>query len=152
MRVFCWLMGVCAVLLGSMFPASGEETWYLRVIARSDDRAAQEEKLRVRQAVWAVCPDSAADLPQALPVIRQAAQAVARCRVEIRSWSPSPFLPSAPTLYVTVGEGRGHNWWGVLYRDSLRLVHLEEVAGETETAGVTFVWPLWEWILRLFGG
>ena len=129
--------------------AGAEERWYMRVIARNDSRQAQEEKLRVRDAVWAACPQDAEALPDALSTIEKTAESIAPCRVEIREWSPSSALPVAPTLYITIGEGEGHNCWGVLYADSLLLAQAEEIPDEPDK--VEFVWPVWRWLLSLFG-
>ena len=84
----------------------------------------------------------------ALPEIKMAAESIAPCRIEIKCWSPEKKLP-ALTLYITIGEGRGHNCWGVLYADSLRMAQAEEIPEEPDK--VEFVWPLWQWILSLFG-
>ena len=125
-----------------------EDTWYLRVIARDDSTAAQAEKLRVRDAVLFLCPERAQDLAAALPDIHAAVQAIAPCAMEIRSWTPDAArVPAAPTLYVTVGAGQGHNWWGLLYEDSLLMAQAE--ADDTEE--ITFVWPIVTWFLRLLG-
>lgn len=130
----------------------GADCWYLRVIGRNDTAAAQEEKLRVRDAVWAVCPDEPAMLTEALPAIRQAAESVASCQIELRFWSPGDGWETQPTLYITVGEGQGHNWWGVLYDGALHMAQAKNTEKPEDTDDeVEFVWPLWEWLLRLFG-
>ena len=141
---------VCIVFfLFCVTPAArGEGTWYLRVIAKDDSPKAQEEKLQVRDAAWAACPPCLDELPEALDRIRKAAEEIAPCTVEIREWTPGDGMPAAPTLYITIGEGKGHNWWGVLYRDAVRLARAE---GE-DAGAVSFIWPVWEWLLRLFGG
>ncbi|MBR5111350.1 MAG: hypothetical protein IK099_14320 [Clostridia bacterium] len=146
---FFLLIVLCAAFLCFASEAGAEGSWYLRVIARNDSIEAQEEKLRVRDAVTAACPADAAALPFSLHDIEKAAESIAPCRVEIRSWTPDEALPAALTLYITVGEGRGHNCWGVLYADSLRMAQAEEIPGEPER--VEFVWPIWSWILHLFG-
>ena len=140
---------LCAVLLFALPKASAEGRWYLRVIARNDSSEAQVEKLRVRDAVIIACPKNAGALCASLDAIKKAAESIAPCRVEIRSWSPNDILPAAPTLYITVGEGEGHNCWGVLYADSLLLAQAEEIPDAPDR--VEFVWPIWNWILRLFG-
>ncbi|MBR3016684.1 MAG: hypothetical protein IKH57_06345 [Clostridia bacterium] len=147
-RLFILLI-LCAAILCAAPKACAEERWYLRIIARNDSSEAQEEKLRVRDAVTAACPENAGLLPASLEAIKKAAESVAPCRVEIKNWTPDKALPAAPTLYITVGEGEGHNCWGVLYADSLLLAQAEVIPGEP--GRVEFVWPIWNWILSLFG-
>ena len=119
------------------------------MIARNDSVEAQEEKLRVRDAVTAACPENAQELSASLSAIKKAAESIAPCRVEIRYWSPDKALAAAPTLYITVGEGTGRNCWGVLYADSLKMAQAEELPGEPDR--VEFVWPVLRWFLSLFG-
>ena len=57
---------------------------------------------------------------------------IAPCRVEIKDWSPDTKKPLASTVYITIGEGRGHNCWGVLYADSLRMAKAEDIPEEPE--------------------
>ena len=60
---------------------------------------------------------------------------------------------AAPALYGPIQAGQGRNWWGVLYGDALLLVRAEEgeeLQAEEETDPV-FIWPLWEWLLRVLG-
>ena len=137
------------MLLSFVFNANAEERWYLRVVARNDTPEAQEEKLRVRDAVLDACPPTENELFSALPDIKKAAESAAPCRVEIKRWSPEESVPPALTLYITVGEGRGHNFWGVLYADSMLMAKAGDIPEEPER--VEFVWPLWRWLLNLFG-
>ena len=128
--------------------AGAEETWYLRVVARDDSPAAQAEKLRVRDAVLAMCPCDAADLPSYLPAISAAAGKMAPCQTEIRLWTPDEKTLAAPTVYITIGAAEGKNWWGVLYEDSLLLAQADEQPQE----GVVFLWPWLAWLRNfLFG-
>ena len=60
-----------------------------------------------------------------------------------------PQLGALPTVYITLGEGKGHNWWGVLYEDALLWARADE--GEEKDGEVVFLWPIWEWLCRLLG-
>ena len=142
-------------------PAAAEqtETVYLRVIARDDSEAAQAEKLRLRDAVAAVCP-ARCDHPETLlPLIQSVAAAYAPCEVEIRVWTPGGGVPPAPTLYITLGPGTGRNWWGVLYQNAVLWAQAEPAETQPEAedtaaspgGGVTFIWPLLSWLLGLVG-
>lgn len=148
LKCVCGLTLIC-MLLGLTMNAKAEERWYLRVIARNDTPEAQEEKLRVRDAALNACPLTENELFSALPDIKKAAESVAPCRVEIKRWSPDKKIPPALTLYITIGEGWGHNYWGALYADSLLMAKAGDIPEEPER--VEFVWPVWNWILSLFG-
>lgn len=139
---------IAGVVCFSMHGAA-EAQWYYRVVARNDTAEAQAEKYRVREAVLAACPPNAEELISAFTSVTKAAQRAAPCRTEIKAWSPDAQTPQAPTVYITIGEGAGHNCWGVLYADSLRMAQAEEIPEEPER--VEFIWPIWQWILSLFG-
>ena len=138
---------LCLLLLGSAQQA--QAAWYYRVIARDDSLEAQAEKNRVRDAALRTCPRQEEQLIAALPEIKKAAESIAPCRVEVRNWQPANQAPASPTLYITIGEGQGHNCWGILYADSLQMAKAEDMPEEPER--VEFVWPIWQWILHLFG-
>lgn len=126
--------------------SSAEAEIYMRVVARDDSPAAQAEKYAVRAAALAACPDRPAGLLSALPRIARSAKAAAPdSRVSLRLWRPDAKTPAALTVYITVGEAGGHNWWGVLYGDALKL------AGEEEGEDICFRWPFLTWIRQLLG-
>ena len=129
--------------------ARGEETWYMRVIARDDTALGQTEKERVRDAALSALPRRAADIPACLGQIARAANRIAPCTAEIRLWSPDENTPAAPSVYLTVGSGQGHNWWGILYEDALALARAD--AEETQGDAPVFLWPLWEKLMRWLG-
>ena len=146
------LKTVCGVILSVVLLCTAQganSEWYYRVVARDDTAAGKIEKIRVRNAAVKACPPREENLLSALPEIRKAAESVSPCRVEIKTWTPGNHLPPILTLYITIGEGRGHNCWGVLYADSLRMAQAEDIPEEPEK--VEFVWPVWRWILSLFG-
>ena len=127
-------------------PSAGAAV-YMRVVARDDSLMGQREKYAVRDAVLAACPADGAHLPAALPRIARAAGAVAPdSRVCLRLWQPDEKTPAALTVYITVGEASGQNWWGVLYGDALQLA-----GEETGEADVCFCWPFLAWVRRLLG-
>ncbi len=135
---------VSAVIL-SIIPARGETAIYddvlrLRVIAESDADEDQALKLRVRDALLAEsaalfgnCADAEEAEERAREAeeqLREIAEAVVReagetCGVTVRvgreryprrdygNW----IFPAGTyrSLRITLGEGRGHNWWCVLY-------------------------------------
>ena len=111
-----------------------------RQVANSDTLEDQLVKLQVRDAILAALPDSVlqadttteaeAALRQALPVLHQAAQQAlykahspqtARLKLERLDFAPRDYgsfaLPGGryTALRVELGEGKGHNWFCVLY-------------------------------------
>lgn len=149
------LLSLALTAMLFLMPLCGgaEETWYLRVVARDDTPAAQAEKLRVRDAVWAVCPSNASTLPSCLSALSIAAREITPCcQVELKSWTPDEKTPAAPTVYITIGAAEGKNWWGILYEDSLLLARAEEQPGEQPNAGVVFLWPWLAWLRDLLLG
>lgn len=129
--------------------ALSEGLVYIRVVGRDDTAAGQAEKMRVRSCVLPLCPADPADLISALPRIAKAARAIAPCRVSLRPWRPGSDLPAAMTLYITIGPGQGHNWWGVLYAGALDMARAGD--SQQDSAEVRFVWPLWDWLKGLLG-
>ncbi len=134
-----------AVSLLSILPVSGEHRIYedvlrLHVIAESDSDADQVLKLRVRDAVLDCVTDAVADCTSfdeanavteaMLTEIQSAAEACVKnngsdCTVTVEL-SPEKYprrdygsacLPAGvyQSLRVTLGEGRGKNWWCVLF-------------------------------------
>ena len=113
----------------------------VHVVANSDSGEDQALKLRVRDAVLEALQDAALgtdgqtrleNLRERLPRLRDAAQRVLMdCGSTDRAMetleqeafpqreSGSLRLPAGvyQTLRVTIGEGQGHNWWGVLFPD-----------------------------------
>ena len=162
------LLGACcaALLIWWAGAARAEEGVYLRVLARDDSLEAQAEKLAVRSQVLAALPQEPLGAWALLPVMEDAAQTVSDCTARVALWTPSPGIPAAPAIVVTIGPGRGHNWWGVLFRDARYWARADAddendtpeadgVAEETDEdggEGLVFVWPLWVWLCRLFSG
>ena len=116
------------------------DTVRLHILANSDTLEDQLVKLQVRDAILAALPDSVlqagsttgaeAALRQALPVLHQAAQQAlykahspqtARLKLERLDFAPRDYgsfaLPGGryTALRVELGEGKGHNWFCVLY-------------------------------------
>ena len=117
-----------------------QEVLRIHILADSDREADQAVKLQVRDAILAALPDSVlqadtttgaeAALRQALPVLHQAAQQAlykahspqtARLKLERLDFAPRDYgnfaLPGGryTALRVELGEGKGHNWFCVLY-------------------------------------
>ena len=123
------------LLIGLPLAARGE--MYIRIIARDDSLSAQQEKNLIRNEILPLLPENARDLPQALQEIERNFD----CRAEIRPWAPAG-RPLRPTVYITLGEGQGHNWWGILFPDSLRLAKM----GETEAGEIIFRYPIFTFL------
>ena len=104
----------------------------VHVVANSDSEADQRLKLRVRDAVLAQLRDvPREELEAALPGLRETARTVleengedsraaislGRERFGKTTSVDGVSLPagSYETLRLTIGDGAGHNWWGVLF-------------------------------------
>ena len=107
----------------------------LHVVANSDSKEDQILKLRVRDAVlevtaWIDNQDPAAEIQKLLPAIQQAAETCLReqgstdpVRIQFGSERfptriyDSFSLPAGVyrSLRITIGEGKGHNWWCVVF-------------------------------------
>lgn len=82
----------------------------LRVVGASDSAADQARKLCVRDAVLAVFSKT----PYRVASLRRAARAVdptARVRCGLFRFGGY----RSPAIQITLGQGAGHNWWGILY-------------------------------------
>ena len=53
-------------------------------------------------------------------------------------------------LILNVSGVRTRAWMGVMYKDALLLARADGEMPEDETE-VVFVWPLWEWLMRVLG-
>jgi len=134
----CALGGALLAGAAALRPALGPDTLELRVIGSSNRPADQALKLQVRDAVLAALgpglagprsPAAAQSYVRArLGAVQQAAAAVAAPSGEtVRTQLGAADLPArrlgllafpagrAPALVITVGAGRGHNWWTVLF-------------------------------------
>ena len=134
------LMALCAALLLGLWAerrqsALAENIVRLHVIAASDSRADQEEKLRVRDEVLAFLTprlENAGSTEEARALLRDSLGEVAALAEKVsarpaRAELGTEFyptreyetfsLPAGPyiSLRVTLGEGQGHNWWCVVY-------------------------------------
>lgn len=134
------LLALSAALLSGMWAAGRQrclagEMVRLHVLAASDSEADQAVKLSVRDAVLSLAApilENAGDVGQArsslramLPELAKTAYAVSgqAARAELaEEWFPTRdygtfSLPAGryASLRITLGEGRGHNWWCVVY-------------------------------------
>ena len=107
----------------------------MRVVANSDSQYDQREKMLVRHAALLLYPDRLAWLEVLFP----------DCRVERKIWQPDQKTAPARTVYITIGQGHGQNWWGVLFPESVRFA----CRGEGQ---VLVQFPFFEWLFSLFRG
>ena len=131
----------------------------LHVVANSDAAEDQNEKLNVRDAVLAITEplvqesqDPRQALADALPEIKTAAEAcLAECgsnKTVTVSLGKERFptryydgfaLPAGvyPSLRVTIGEGKGQNWWCVAFPSVCFCATAEEMETAATAAGFT---------------
>lgn len=175
-RFFCGILAVVLCFAG-VESACAEvltpELIRLQVVAESDDPEAQRLKLAVRDGVLeaaqallseADSADEAWQLALANPVaFEDAARQVVEdsgqlceIRVELGEFDfpdriyGGVLVPAGQyrALRVTLGEGKGHNWWCVLYPT---LCRIDESALEDDGT-ITFYSDTLRLLERLFGG
>lgn len=136
-----------------------EKTVRLHVVANSDSEADQAQKLRVRDAVLQTVGDLTADcqsadearsvISESLEQIEAAAEETlcregcdrpVRATLGIEPFATRYYdtftLPAGqyPALRVTIGEGRGRNWWCVVF-PSLCVAATSDTVEEYAEAG-----------------
>lgn len=122
-----------------------EEAMYIRIVSRGDTQEAQMEKIEVRNAVMPLIPEHSSELEKRLPLIYAAANGIAPCEIDIRLWNPEKKVP-LQTLYITVGEGSGPNWWGILYPQGAMIF-----TENKENEKIIFDWPIVARFLKWLG-
>lgn len=151
-------MAFCAALQLQQQTLSGKLI-RLHVVADSDSAAEQSAKIQVRDEVLGVtgrllrsARDPRAAVLAGLPEIRQAAERRLRSlgipdevRVSLRKeLFPTRryetfSLPAGvyESLRVTIGSGRGHNWWCVIFPSICMTASMDEMEQAAQTAGFT---------------
>lgn len=164
MARFFVLFILCTMILTALPARAGapdplEGMIRLQVIARSDDKADQLEKLKVRDRVRALAADivrGAKTPDEAFGRLRSKRRALAQtagARVEIREVD-SPLrvygrlvVPAGRyrTVRVILGPGAGRNWWCVLYPD---LCGVDDVSVDAlkSDAPVAFYSEIMQWV------
>ena len=158
-------MALSILIVPSLAAAGVSTADYVRlhVVAADDGPDAQALKLKVRDAVLGAARDLLADASDAdeaweivnenLDVLESAARSVIDDAACLAGVFPFPdrtygdtFVPAGNyrALRVVIGEGRGHNWWCVLYPS------LCWPGGMPERP--EFHSTIWNWLTRLFGG
>lgn len=131
----------------------------LHVVANSDSQQDQQIKLRVRDAVLG-CTQSLLDgtddpgsaLGAGISEIESAARSEllrCGCRMPVTVSLANERFPSREydtfhlpagiyrALRVTIGEGKGHNWWCVVYPSICLTAGMDELELAAQTAGFT---------------
>lgn len=147
--ISCLLLAAVCFFAGSLAAYKltlSREVVRLRVIANSDAERDQMLKLQVRDAVLLALEGVPREaLEEQLPQLENMARDILRengdsssvgarlCRERYEgSGDVLTDLPSGTyeTLCLTIGQGKGHNWWGVLYP---KLCYGEQSCLETGT-------------------
>ncbi len=141
-----FLLSLSLILLWCAYVRAEEGVIRMHVIAQSDSRADQHTKERLRLALLPRVNDALASaashgqaaeaLQKLLPELEREAEALthgrARAALSRQSYparfDSGSFLPAGRymALTITLGDGEGHNWWGVVYPGE------EEDRGEIE--------------------
>ena len=186
-KLYLWekaaLLALCLALLSGVWAegrqaALAQSLLRLHVLAVSDEPEEQALKLRVRDAVLeelrpllrdaADAAEAGAIAEENLPAIAAAAEAVSegrpvsvslgRERYPLREYGAFR-LPAGEyrSLRVTLGEGRGHNWWCVIFPtlclEAAEAPQLREALGEENYALITGRegYALGFWLLERWG-
>ena len=161
----CILMAILMAAPASASEAPASDYVRLHVVASDDTVSAQALKLRVRDAVLAAARRLLSDCDGADEAWRRvnahldALSAAATARARAQGWTGpvrcetgvfdfpdrrygDTLVPAGKyrALRVVVGEGRGHNWWCVLYPTLCR------------TGDGGFYSSVWNWLQRWLGG
>jgi stage II sporulation protein R len=155
----------CAlILLSGTAGEEARESFRVRVIADSNTAEAQQVKAGVAGEVSRVLGQAAltdlSGIEALIPEMTLAAETVSggapvRVMVGAAFFPPKVvnggMIPQARTdsLVVTVGSGRGDNWWCALFSDVCEPGEVAAEEEETEEEPVTFF--IVEWLKSLFG-
>ncbi len=159
LTALCVLTLITGAVLAQQQRTLADKLIRLHVVANSDSQHDQMVKLRVRDAVldetqrWlSDADDPVAALAEHLDAIEAAAgEALLDCgsadtvsvRLQNELFSRRDYetfsLPSGVyrTLRVTVGAGKGHNWWCVVFPALCMSASADELEQAAEAAGIT---------------
>lgn len=157
--LFFVLMSVSACVMQAQQARLSSKLIRLHVVAQSDSAHDQAIKLRVRDAVLARAEqlmegaeDARAALEAGLPEIAQAAEETllelgetrtVRVRLGKERFPTREYetfaLPAGvyESLRVTIGEGKGHNWWCVVFPSICLTASMDEMELAAQVAGIT---------------
>lgn len=162
--LFCGLAFVCFYLgsLAADRQVLSDQWIRIHVVAASDSQEDQQVKLQVRNGLLSQLEqqlegldtgEAANYLEGSLPQLEQTAREILRScgspdtvRVGFREESfprrsgDGFRLPAGvyKTLRVTIGEGKGHNWWGVLFPQTWQEETVSTALTEEETPKLRF--------------
>lgn len=142
------LLSLSLLLLAVAYARAEDRVIRMHVIAQSDAEEDQHRKRQVRDALLPLVNAALADadkpveaLQALLPTLRRQAENIAHGPVTVTlsresypaRFDSGSFLPAGRymALRVTLGEGNGHNWWGVVYPE--------------EDAQRELRWWFWDW-------
>lgn len=162
--VFCTL-AVCCFYLGSLAADRQvlSDQWIrIHVVAASDSQQDQENKLQVRNGLLSMLESQLEEtegsralqsLQEKLPQLQAKAQEIlAECGSSEKATvtlQKEAFprrigdgfqLPAGvyETLRVTIGEGKGHNWWGILFPQTWQQEAVSTALTEEGTPEIRF--------------
>lgn len=129
MKKVNFLLCLMAILiLGGCTYKDSTET-RIRIIANSNSEIDQEDKIKLRDALLEVLTEKSPQLKEVNPeeikysLLQKKININNQYKVEFKQETfpakvlDGQFLPSGTymTLLITIGEGKGENWWSVLY-------------------------------------
>ncbi len=129
MKKVNFLLCLMAILiLGGCTYKDSTET-RIRIIANSNSEIDQEDKIKLREALLEILTEKSPQLTEINPeeikysLSQKKININNQYKVEFKQETfpakvlDGQFLPSGTymTLLITIGEGKGENWWSVLY-------------------------------------
>lgn len=152
MRFFvrCLSLALAAVLLLALPTAHAEkDIFYIRVIAHDDTAYCQHQKILARDKLLSLLQAGYSEPAQLESALKAEGFPAT---ISLRIWTPQGPYAAQPTLYVTLGDGQGHNWWGILCADAQKWDFLQahkksDASSDVASNNMQLVFPLLE---RLF--
>lgn len=157
--LLCAAILLCGIALARQQKTLSDKLIRLHVVANSDSEADQRDKLLLRDHILQItdalvhdAQDPQAAIRENLPYLQRESEAFLRsvgnrqpvkvsfCRELFSERDYDTFsLPAGVyrTLRITVGEGKGHNWWCVVFPSLCMSANMEEFEQACAVAGLT---------------
>lgn len=152
MKKVNFLLSLLSILiLGGCTYMDSTET-RIRIIANSNSEVDQKDKIKLRDALLEILTENSSQLKEVNPeeikyfLSQKQLNINNQYKVEFKQETfpakvlDGKFLPSGTymTLLITIGEGKGENWWSVLYPEFFGISYEDE--NEIEYRSFIYDW------------
>lgn len=148
---------ICIITMLLPINAAAADIQYIRIVSSDPSEIAQARKMQARRLILPLMKnDHAYDAEVLAKLAQNRLEAAGYCvTADIRTWSPDRVHPPAATLYITIGQGQGRNWWGILCRESWQWTFLQRnekssVPSNAASQNITLEFPLIRKLFSLF--